>query len=253
MNQLYLYLALGAMALCSCAKVQQADEPVQDIPETIEFTALQYTFANASRPYRRAEICLREGSVPSIVVYLHGGSSKGTDNEKQMSEPGIESIAQYLQKKKIPAIFLVPQCPEKDSQGKIMDWIKMANALDYLIGTERESDVSNVYILGGSMGGTGTWNMLSTFPELFTAGMACAGNPKGCNAANVAKTPVYAVMGSADKIMKPDEVNLQDFLDSVSDAGGKYRFDTEEGWDHETTCKESYTESRLDWVFGASL
>lgn len=249
MKRFFLLFALGAMALCSCAKEQKAEDPVSDDPVTIEFAYSHYSFANAQRPYRRAEINLKAGIDPSIVVYLHGGSSKGADNDKQMSEPGIESITQYLQKKGISAIFLVPQCPEKDSQGKVMDWVKMENALDFLIRSERKSDASNVYIFGGSMGGTGTWNMLSAFPELFTAGMACAGNPKGCNAANVAKTPVYAVMGSADMIMKPDEVNLQSFLDDVSTAGGKYKFDTEAGWDHETTCKKSYTESRLNWVF----
>ena len=99
------------------------------------------------------------------------------------------------------------------------------------------------------MGGTGTWNMLSSYPDLFTAGMACAGNPKGSIPANVAKTPVYAVMGSTDKIMKPEEVNLQAFLDDVEASGGVYKFDTETGWDHEKTCKESYTSARLDWVF----
>jgi predicted esterase len=91
--------------------------------------------------------------------------------------------------------------------------------------------------------------MLSTYPDLFTAAMACAGNPKGCSAEKVAQTPVYAVMGSADKIMRPEEVNLQTFLDAVGAGGGEYRFDTEAGWDHEKTCKESYTAERLDWVF----
>ena len=56
-------------------------------------------------------------------------------------------------------------------------------------------------------------------------------------------------MGSADNVMKPEEVNLQAFLDEVATAGGQHKFDTEEGWDHEKTCKESYTSKRLDWVF----
>ena len=56
-------------------------------------------------------------------------------------------------------------------------------------------------------------------------------------------------MGSADKIMKPEEVNLQAFLDDVEASGGMYKFDTGIGWDHEKTCKESYTSARLDWVF----
>ena len=175
---------------------------------------------------------------------------KSLDNEKQMQEPGILSIATYLQENGISAVFLVPQCPETDSQGKAMAWTRMGKAVEYLIGIERPGPQSPVYLMGGSMGGTGTWNLLSACPDLFTAAMACAGNPRDCDPANVAKTPVYAVMGGADKVMKPEEVNLQAFLDEAAAAGGQYKFDTEEGWDHEKTCTESYTTARLDWVFG---
>lgn len=249
MKRISLLLALCGVMLVSCGKEPNGKEPETGQPESLTFAAATYSYANAERPYRRADINLREGITPAVVLYLHGGSARGTDNEKQLSEPGVGSIAAYLQQKGIPAVFLVPQCPETDAQGKSMAWIRMAGALEYLIGTCRTDASAKVYVFGGSMGGTGTWNLLSACPGLFTAAMACAGNPKGCDAAAVALTPVYAVMGSADRIMKPEEVNLQAFLDQVAAAGGQYLFDTEEGWDHETTCKESYTESRLDWIF----
>ncbi len=38
------------------------------------------------------------------------------------------------------------------------------------------ADADRMYIFGGSMGGTGTWTMLSTCPELFAAAMPVAGN-----------------------------------------------------------------------------
>lgn len=238
-----------ALLLSTSACNPEVITPEDPSPKDIVFEAKTYNFANADRPYRRGEINLEDGVAPSVVVYLHGGSAKGDDNSKQMSEPAIMQIAEYVRDHGISAIFLVPQCPEKDSQGKMMDWVKMSKALEYLIKSEKVSTDSKVFIFGGSMGGTGTWNMLSTYPDLFTAAMACAGNPRGCDAGNVAQTPVYAVMGSADNVMKPEEVNLQAFLDDVATAGGQYEFDTEEGWDHEKTCKESYTSKRLDWVF----
>ena len=248
MKQLITYSILVAcLVLVACSKSDEPDN--ESTPQEVVFTARTYTFANADRPYRRAGINPKEGVTPSVIVYLHGGSAKGNDNSKQMEEPGIKTIADYASAKGISAVFIVPQCPEKDSQGKMMDWVKMGKALEFLIKSEMISPESRVYIFGGSMGGTGTWNMLSSYPDLFTAGMACAGNPKACDASNVAKTPVYAVMGGSDTIMKPDEVNLQLFLDDVKTAGGLYKFDTEDDWDHEKTCKESYTSRRLDWVF----
>ena len=63
------------------------------------------------------------------------------------------------------------------------------------------------------MGGTGTWTMLSTCPELFAAAMPVAGNPSGCDAEKVAQTPLFTVMGTADAIMKIPTV--EDFLSSM--------------------------------------
>lgn len=239
------------MAVCILLAACSKKDITGDDPESkeIEFVAKTFVFANSDRPYRRAEINITDGVTPSVIIYLHGGSAKGSDNAKQMEEPAILRIAEYVKAHGISAVFLVPQCPEKDAQGKMMDWVKMERALEYLIKSEMTSTESRVYIFGGSMGGTGTWNMLSSYPELFKAAMSCAGNPKGCDASQVAKTPVYAVMGSADRIMKPEEVNLRSFLDAVETAGGLYKFDTEYGWDHEKTCKESFTSIRLDWVF----
>ena len=85
---------------------------------------------------------------------------------------------------------------------------------------------------------------------MFTAGMPVAGNPTSYDAAAIAKTPFFAVQGSADALMGPKKVDMPAFLEKIDAAGGQYKFETEEGWDHEKTCKESYTKPRLDWVFG---
>jgi len=242
-----LMILIAVMALVSCSKNDE-DENVEKIVAEPVFEKQTYEFSGVEYPYQKAEIFCTESAKPKIVVYLHGGTSKGGDNEKQMSEPGIDSIFNYLKINHISSIFIIPQCPEKSSDGRMCDWVKMSSAVEFLI-KNCTADNSGVYLFGGSMGGTGTWNMLSQYPGLFAAAMPCAGNPKGCNADNVAKTPVYAVMGGADKIMKPDDVKLQDFLDEVKNNGGVYRFDTEPSWDHEKTCTLSYSSERLKVVF----
>lgn len=103
------------------------------------------------------------------------------------------------------------------------------------------------YIFGGSMGGTGTWSMLSAYPGLFTAAMPVAGNPSKCDADHVAQTPVFTVMGTADRIMNVEETS--DFVDQLHAHQGIAEFEVEEGWTHEMTCIQSYTTRRLDWVF----
>lgn len=207
------------------------------------FEAEKIVSAGIEMPYRVAHT---DGvGNPSLVIYLHGGSSKGNDNDTQMKEAGIDSIANYLDFKQLNAVYLVPQCPSDKSWGGPMLGVLKA-LIDSYVRLESLDD-TDVYIFGGSMGGTGTWSMLSAYPRLFTAAMPVAGNPSKCDASNVATTPVYTVMGTSDRIMSVETAS--DFINELNARGAITRFDIEEGWTHEMTCIQSYTTERLDWVF----
>lgn len=182
---------------------------------------------------------------PILVVYLHGGSSKGNDNEKQLLEPGTDSIARYLETHGINAIFLIPQCPTDKSWGGPMN--TMLKAMIDRYASEGVADTNRIYIFGGSMGGTGTWGMLSAYPNFFAAAMPVAANPSKTVVENVATTPAYTVMGTADAIMKVE--TAASFVEELKALDDDVRMDVEEGWTHETTCIQSYTTARLEWVF----
>lgn len=210
--------------------------------QSVDFSKETFVSADVTLPYRKANI-MGDGDKASLVIYLHGGSSKGNDNETQMNEPGIGSISSWLTDNKRKAIVLVPQCPKDKS------WIgQMLEVLKSLLQSYMDRGVTDkVYIFGGSMGGTGTWNMLAQYPDFFTAAMPVAGNPTGLDAESISKTPLYTVMGTADKIMKTEPVET--LLSEIADYGASYRFDIEQDWTHEDVCKKSYTPERLAWVF----
>lgn len=210
------------------------------------FDASNITFGGINMPYRVAHTSGMEK--PSLVIYLHGGTSKGNDNEKQMGEPGIDIIANYINQRQIGAYFLVPQCPSDKSWGGPMLSVLKALIDKYVI--EGVVDKNSVFIFGGSMGGTGIWSMLSAYPGMFAAAMPVAGNPSKCDADKVASTPVYTVMGTSDQIMSVE--TTADFIDELNARNGTTKFDIEEGWTHEMTCTQSYTTQRLDWVFSQS-
>lgn len=212
--------------------------------QEINFSKETFLDANMTLPYRKATIP-GYGDKASLVIYLHGGSSKGNDNEIQMQEPGINSIATWLSDNNHKAIMLVPQCPtDKAWLGATQD------VLAALIKTYIDrgvADADKVYILGGSMGGTGTWGILSNHSDMFAAAMPVAGNPTGLNAEEVAKVPILTVMGTADKIMKIS--NVEAFLTEMDAYNAEYKINVEDGWTHEDVCKKSYTNERLAWVF----
>lgn len=215
------------------------------LAQEIAFSKETFSFENITLPYRKATIPgLSEKA--SLVIYLHGGSSKGNDNETQIQEPGVNAISTWLSENNRKAIMLVPQCPAD------MSWLgTMQDAIVHLLQTYIDRgvvDANKVYIFGGSMGGTGTWNILSNHPDFFAAAMPVAGNPTGLDAEAVSKTPLFTVMGTADKLMKIS--NVETFLKDMDGYRAEYKFNIEEGWTHEDVCKNSYTTERLSWVFG---
>ncbi len=213
--------------------------------QNIIFSKETFSLGGTTIPYRKASTP-GPGDKAALVVYLHGGSSKGNDNVTQMNEPGINSISSWLANNNRKAIMIVPQCPKDRSWlGTMLATVKqlMQTFIDRGV-----ADEAQVYIFGGSMGGTGTWNMLANYPEFFAAAMPVAGNPTGLDAEQVAQTPLYTVMGTADVIMKIP--NVKTFLAEMDEWNAEYQFDIEDGWTHEDTCKKSYTDTRLEWVFG---
>lgn len=235
-----LLLVFTTLAITSYA--QEANE------DGLTFVSLQRDFVGTTLGYRKANIDGNTTDSKSLVIYLHGGSSCGTDNTTQMKEPGIDSIANYLVSHQKSAVFVVPQSPDRNKGwGGLAKNVKAL--LDFTAQTENV-DINMIYIFGGSMGGTGTWKMLSTYPNYFAAGMPCAANPKGMSAENVATTPVYNVMGLDDKIMNGEvRAIAEDFISQLQQLGAETKYETVEGWTHETTCIQSYSTERLDWVF----
>lgn len=80
-----------------------------------DFSNETFTATDGSTlPYRKASIA-GTGDKASLVIYLHGGSSKGDDNETQLQEPGINYITEWLTQNNRKAIMVVPQCAKDKS------------------------------------------------------------------------------------------------------------------------------------------
>lgn len=214
MNTAKLWIALVRILFCTGEGMAE---------NNLVFEADKIVSAGIAMPYRIADTG-RPGN-QSIVIYLHGGTSKGNDNYTQMNEAGVDSIADYLETKQLNALYIVPQCPSDKSWGGPMLGV-LKSLIDRYVSTDA-LESTDIYILGGSMGGTGTWSMLSAYPHLFTAAMPVAGNPSKCDAGNVATTPLYTVMGTADQIMSIETTS--DFIAQLNDRGATTRFDIEAG------------------------
>lgn len=242
--------AILLLGVLSCCTKGASDGTPGDGQAVIAFEASECSADGITIPYRYARINIVEGEPHAVVLVLHGGPLKGSDNLKQLDEAATGVLCEYLSDKGISAVLLAPHCPEKNARGRQMNWLQLTGVLHSLVTDHMQDGNGPAYIFGASIGGAGTWNMLSRYPGLFAGAMPCAANPEGCDAAAVAKTRIYTVMGTEDTWAPLGSMDLEGFLEDVGNAGGRYRLDICDGWDHETTCRNSFTPARLDWIFG---
>lgn len=229
------------IALC-CTSIANS----QELNTAPDFAYKNWSYDNLVIPYREAIIHGNgDESEPALVIYLHGGPKRGNDNVTHMAEQGIGIIANYLEKQKIKAIMIVPQCPAHLTWG--IPTNQMLYALIEYYKSNHNVNPKRIYLLGGSMGGTGTWQMAAEYSDLFAAVMPVAGNPTGVKVQNVYETPIYTVMGLKDNLIPVEPAS--ELINHLKEMECDAVIDIEKSWTHTETCTNSYTDSRLDWLF----
>ena len=134
-----------------------------------------------------------------LVLFLHGAGERGSDNEAQLVH-GANMFLNLVIRDQHPTFVIYPQCPSEcswsnsskpNSEGKSggerfpenpeitipMEAVKAV--LDMYMNNDNV-DVNRIYVMGLSMGGMGTFDLLCRFPDLFAAAIPICGgiNPE---------------------------------------------------------------------------
>jgi predicted peptidase len=203
------------------------------------------------------------GKLP-LVVYLHGSGGLGDDNLKQLGLGNIFGTRVWLlpeNQKRFPCYVVVPQT----DRGWIRyDFSKQTNepakilpgfgdgarlALEIIEGLCREFSIDDrrIYVMGQSMGGAGTWNMITHRPRFFAAAVICCGSPSNEDGTGAIDTPLWNFHGDADRSV-PVTVS-RDRIAARRKAGGHPLYTEYAGVDH-NVWEWAFTEPELvKWVF----
>jgi predicted peptidase len=162
----------------------------------------------------RPELESLPGKTFPVVLFLHGAGERGADNEKQLTY--VDKIfASEEFSENFPCYVILPQCAENhrwcevdwgwdrhDMPEKISEYLGAANELLDSIAATEKADKSRLYVTGMSMGGFGTGDLISRFPDKFAAAMPICGGADENQASKLTKIPIRTFHGTLDKAVK---------------------------------------------------
>lgn len=160
--------------------------------------------------YRIAEKAATDGSKIPLVFFLHGAGERGTNNVAQLLH-GVTDLVRWLDAHEKGYRLIAGQVPAGKRWVEV-NWAAKSHKmpeepsetmallmemLDLQL-ADPAVDASRVYVTGISMGGYGTWDLISRRPDVFAAALPVCGGGDTAQAPKIAKIPVWTFHGSAD-------------------------------------------------------
>lgn len=186
-----------------------------------------------------------------LVISLHGSGARGKDNAKQILETLFPLLlSKEENQEKYPAFLFVPQCPFKSWWGDSSGSVKMDDlVIECMLSLENEFkiDKKRRYVTGVSMGGYGTWHLISLRPELFAAAIPISGAGDPAQILNTMTVPVWAFHGANDGLVPVN--GSRQMIDAIRTAGGNPKYTEFPNSGHNIGDQITGTPDILDWLF----
>ncbi len=194
-----------------------------------------------------------DGVERPLVVFLHGSGDDDYDAQWVLSYGLPSVLAEGDQPDSFDAVVLMPQA----GAGTAWWTPRQPEAVDALVADivdRYDIDPDAISITGLSMGGFGTWHMITRFPERFARASSISGSgygsvaiPEGVDPC-VIETPIRSIHGSEDQIALPGLVSdAVETINARCGAGHEVEFLGGEG--HFSTFERTYEdEAFLDWL-----
>jgi len=210
--------------------------------KTIQYHLMKPAGFDKSKPY-------------PVLLFLHGMGGCGSRNRKNLTDAGVPKIfADERLRKAYPAFVLVPQCPRGSFwAGALMGrrrptMEKRVVGMLEAFGKEFKVDPDRVYVTGLSLGGFGTFGMVSARPDLFAAAVpVCGGWPGQRNVKGMAAVPFWIFHGGADRVVSPKLSRAM--AAALKQAGGAVKLTEYPGVGHNSWTRAYNTPELWQWLF----
>ena len=203
-----------------------------------------------------------DGKYPMVLV-LHGGGGRGTDNRSHIGI-GVEVLTSDEFQRKHPCFVMAPQCPTgsqwvnttftktpfdnyKQEEIPESDAMKMIIASILSLIHEFNIDDNRLYVMGSSMGASGTWDLITRYPDLFAAAVTMSGVSDPSTAAKIAHMPIWAFHGRKDAV-SPLYVT-QNMIDALRKHQSRCRFTVYDDRGHDIEEITLHNGQLIEWLF----
>ena len=202
---------------------------------------------------------IEPGKKYPLVLFLHGAGERGTDNARQLTH-GAPAFAKPEAREKFPCFVLAPQCPPDQTWSVVKDWVGpnpfseeptepmrlVLGALDAVL-KELPVDANRLYVTGLSMGGYGTWDLLTRAPGRWAAAVPVCGGGDASRIAVARGVPVWAFHGASDPVVPV--VRTQELIAALTAAGGHPMFSEYPYVKHDSWGNAYNEPELLPWLF----
>jgi predicted peptidase len=191
-----------------------------------------------------------------LVVYLHGGGGVGDDNLKQIQGGNgylIDFFTQSETQTRYPALVVAPQSNGDGWIGRPLANPSPTRQLKLVVELIEELrrtytiDRSRLYVAGQSLGGFGTFAIVSEFPKLFAAGVPLCGGADESKVLSIIKTPLWIFHGEQDEAVPVDYSRR--ITAAIKKAGGSVKYTEYPGAGHNIWLKVVKEPELLSWLF----
>lgn len=236
------------------------------------YEARWFSRGGESLPYRLLPPAdYNAGKTYPLIIFMHGIGERGSDNEKQLVNGGKLFLNDSL-RKQFPAFVIFPQCAdnttwapmtvEQDSSGKrsfafptALPPTAPSRLLYQLIDSMMASgsvDTKRLYVGGLSMGGMGTFDILSRFPTRFAAAFPICGAGNVKLAKRYAKHTALWIFHGAEDNLVPTFYSRQ-YYELLKEKGADVKYTEYPGVGH-NSWDNAFAEPELfPWLFSHRL
>ena len=193
-----------------------------------------------------------------LVLFLHGAGERGDDNLKQLVH-GMKDFSKEENRQKYPCFVIAPQCPEGKRWVEV-DWtldahtqpaestpLALTRELIELLRNRLKVDSKRIYVTGLSMGGFGTWDLVTRTPDLFAAAAPICGGADEALAGRVTKLPIWAFHGDKDSVVKVERSRRM--IDAIQKAGGMPKYTEYPEVNHDSWTRTYADPKFMEWLF----